>query len=57
MKHHCYLNSRSGRVLMSLGFRTCAALGLRLVKHEVEQDVTYLVSISQNEFYTIFQDV
>ncbi|CAL1138956.1 unnamed protein product, partial [Cladocopium goreaui] len=38
MKHHCYVNSRSDRVLMSLGFRTCAALGLRMVKHIVQED-------------------
>lgn len=35
MKHHCYLNPRTGRILLCLGFRTVAALGLVLTKHEV----------------------
>lgn len=55
MKHHCYVNSRSDRVLMSLGFRTCAALGLRMVKHIVQEDVTWcFFMILYNILFTYF---
>jgi len=42
MKHHFYLNPRSGRVLLGLGFRTCAALGLPLLRHELAGQVNWI---------------
>lgn len=38
-KHHVYQNAQSERIVLSLGFRTCAALGLRMVKTELNGQV------------------
>ena len=35
MKHHCYWNPKANRAVVSLGFRTYAALGLGMVRHEL----------------------
>ena len=40
MKHHCYQNPRTNKVVISLGFRACAALGIRLEKHIDKDDVS-----------------
>lgn len=42
VKHEIYKNNASGRCLMSLGFRACACLGLPVVQHESDGQVTRL---------------
>ena len=34
MKHHVFVNTVNDNVLISLGFRTCAALGIKMMRHE-----------------------
>ena len=38
MKGQVYLSSKNGKLFLSLGFRECAVLALRLVKHELAGD-------------------
>lgn len=39
MKGHCFLNQESGEMLISLGFRFCAALGVPLISHKFGANV------------------
>ncbi|CAK9028110.1 unnamed protein product [Durusdinium trenchii] len=39
MKHHVFVNTVNDNVLISLGFRTCAALGIKMMRHECNGSV------------------
>lgn len=41
MKHHVFVNTSNDNVLLSLGFRTCAALGIKLVTHNFDGSVSW----------------
>ena len=42
VKHHCYMNPRTQRTLLCLGFRSCAALGVPMARHEVGGEATWM---------------